>query len=141
MQCDNVFQLFSPVHLAWLYRCQSEGLEVTVTDLDSIEAAVPGAADDPLFAEFRALGKAGKLRRRSGRKPASIGTLARLWFAKREIEDEVRAILDRRRSGAERRSYNGIPPRVQAADYVAHEFYFHCTGRALLNRISKERIL
>lgn len=141
MEHENLFQLFTPIHLAYLYRQHDKGLEVVTADLDSIEAACPAANRDPLFAEYRALAAAGQLRRRPGRKPISIGVIARLWFAKQEIDDGVKAIRARRRAGKEYRPYNGDSPRVQAANYVAYNYYFFCTGRSLLNRISKERIL
>ena len=139
MAPDNPFQLFSPIHLAFLHRQHEKGLQVVSADLDSIEATCPDAASDPLFVYYRALAAAGRLNRRPGRKPISWGMKARLWFAKQEIDDEVKAIRARRRAGEEIRPYNGIPPRVQAADFVAHNFYFFCTGRSLLNRISRER--
>jgi len=141
MQYDNLSQLFSPIHLAYLYRMDEEGFQIMPSDLDSIEASQPMAIDDPLFADYRARATAGLLRRQAGRKPISHGAVARLWFAKQEINDEVRAILVRRRAGEEARPYNGDSPRVQAANLIAHEYYFHCTGRSLLNRISKEHIL
>ena len=136
----SVFDMFSPIHLAYLKRCAAEGLEVVSADLDSIERNHPAAAQDPLFIDYRGRAAAGLLRRQPGRKAASFGTYARLWFAKQEIGDWVKASRDRRRAGTETRLYNSDPPGLQAANFVAHEYYFHCTGRALLNRISKERI-
>lgn len=103
------FDMFSPIHLAWLYRRHDGGLDVTAADLDSIEIHCADASGDPLFVEYRRRAAAGLLRRRPGRKPATFGTLARLWFAKREIEDEVDAIRARRRSGEESRQYNADP--------------------------------
>lgn len=114
--------------------------EVVPADLDSIEANQPAAIDHPLFAEYRVRAAAGLLRRRPGRKSMTEGCLARLSLAKMVIAEEVKKMRDRRRSGAEHRPRNGIPPCIQAANFVAHEYYFHCSGRALLNRISKERI-
>ena len=140
MQHVNIYQLFSPIHLAYLYRMDSKGLQVVPSDLDSIEAACPDASSDPLFVHYRALAAAGGLRRKPGRKPISHGVKARLLFAKLEIDDEVKAILARRRAGVGVCSRYDDTPRVQAADYVAYNYYFHCTGRSLLNRISKERI-
>ena len=140
MELIGPFEMFSPIHLAWLYRRHDGGLEVTAADLDSIEIHCADATSDPLFIEYRRRAAAGLLRRRPGRKPATFGTLARLWFAEREIEDEVKAIHARRRSGESARQYNADPPGLQAANFVAHEFWFFCSGRTLLNRISKEHI-
>ena len=140
MEYDNLSQLFSPIHLAYLYRMDEKGFQVMPSDLDSIKASQPTAIDDLLFADYRARAAAGLLRRRPGRKPMTEGCLARLSLAKMVIKERVKAMSDRRRSGAEHRARNGIPPCIQAADFVAREFYFHCSGRALLNRISKERI-
>lgn len=140
MEHIGPYEMFSPIHLACLQRMHAGGLEVVPADLDSIERNHPAAVQDLLFVEYRGRAAAGLLRRRPGRKPASFGTYARLWFAKQEIEDWVRAIRARRRAGTETRLYNSDPPGLQAANFVAHEYYFHCTGRALLNRISKERI-
>ena len=141
MEHTNLFQLFSPIHLAFLYRQHEKRDQVVPADLNSIEASCPDAVKDPLFIEYRAMAAAGRLRRKPGRKPICIGRLVRLWLAKEEIDKEVKAIRARRRSGEECRPYNGDSPRVQAANFVAYNSYFHCTGRALLNRISKERIL
>ena len=140
MEHISPFQMFSPIHLACLQRMHAEEFEVVPADLDSIERNHPAAAQDPLFIDYRGRAAAGLLRRRPGRKAASFGTYARLWFAKQEIGDRVRASRARRRAGTETRLYNSDPPALQAANFVAHEYYFHCTGRALLNRISKERI-
>ena len=140
MEDIGPYEMFSPIHLACLQRMHAEGLEVVPADLDSIERNHPDATQDPLFIEYRRRAVADLLRRRPGRKAASFGTYARLWFAKQEIEDEVKAKRARRRAGTETRLYNADPPGLQAANFVAREFYFHCTGRALLNRISKERI-
>ena len=141
MEHDNIYQLFSPIHLAYLYRMDEKNLQIVPSDLDSIETACPDACRDPLFGHYRALAAAGRLRRKPGRKPISHGVSAKLWVAKQEINDEVKAIRERRRAGLERRPYNGDSPRIQAANLVARDYGFHCTGRSLLNRISKERIL
>lgn len=140
MEVIGPYQMFSPIHIAWLRWRDKNQQEVVPADLDSIQAHQPAAIDDPLFADYRLRAAAGLLRRRPGRKPMTDGCLARLSLAKMLIKEEVKETRDRRRSGAEHRPRNGIPPCIQAADYVAEEFYFHCTGRALLNRISKERI-
>ncbi|MBC8038613.1 MAG: hypothetical protein H7X89_15505 [Rhizobiales bacterium] len=136
----SVFEMFSPIHLAYLKRCHADGREVVSSDLDSIERHHPAAVQDPLFTEYRALAAAGLLRRRPGRKAPSFGTYARLWFAKGEIEDEVKAIWARRRSGLERRQYNSDPPGLIAASRIAWEYGFNCSGATLRARISKERI-
>ena len=45
----SVFDMFSPIHVAYLKRCAAEGLEVVPADLDSIERNHPAAAQDPLL--------------------------------------------------------------------------------------------
>lgn len=140
MECIGPFEMFSPIHLAYLERCDANGLEVLPADLDSIERNHLAAAHDPLFREYRRRAAAGLLRRRPGRKPPSFGTYARLWFAKMEIEEEVKAIHSRRRAGTEKRQYNADPPGLQAANLIAWDYRFNCTGATLRARISKERI-
>ena len=40
MIATNPYELFSPVHLAWLYRHYEKKLDVTGAELDSIEADI-----------------------------------------------------------------------------------------------------
>lgn len=135
----GVFEMFSPIHLAYLQRCDAKGLEVVPADLDSIEREHPAAVRDPLFIEYRGRAAAGLLRRRPGRKAATFGTYALLWFAKMEIADEVKAIWARRRAGTETRQYNAACPGLMAADRIASDYSFYCSGATLRARISQER--
>lgn len=41
MQFANPYDLFSPIHIDWLYRRHEKKLDVTTADLDSIEASCP----------------------------------------------------------------------------------------------------
>ena len=133
------YQMFSPIHIAWLRRRHEKQQDVTPADLDSIERSHLAAVRDPLFAEYRARVAAGLHRGRRGRKPATVGTYARLWFARKEIEDEVKAIRARRRAGTETLQYNAASPGLMAADRIAWDYSFYCTGATLRARISKER--
>jgi hypothetical protein len=139
MIANSPYELFSPIHLAWLYRCRDKNLDVTAADLDSIEMHQPRAAEDPLFVNFRALANAGRLYRRRGRKPLSLAGRARLWAAHFAIEDEKARIWIERRAGLLARSYGEDSPVHQAADIVAQQFRLG-SGRSLLNRLSRERI-
>lgn len=135
----SVFEMFSPIHLAYLKRCAAEGREAVPADLDSIERSHPAAAQDPLFIDYRGRAAAGLLRRRPGRRAATFGTYALLCFAKMEIADEVKAIWARRRAGTETRQYNAAPPGLLAANQIAWDYSFYCSGATLRARISKER--
>lgn len=139
MIATNPYQLFSPIHLAWLHRQRQKGLDVTAADLDSIERNQPEAVDDPLFAECRALADAGKLYRRRGRKALTLAGRLRLWAAYFAIEEEKARIWHERRCGKRERQYAEDSPIHQAADLVAREFRMGC-GRSLINRLSRERI-
>ena len=139
MIATNPYELFSPVHLAWLYRHYEKKLDVTGAELDSIEANDTGATADPLFAHYRTLKGAGRLYRRRGRKPLTMAGRLRLWAARFEIEDVREEILSERRTGRRVRGYGEDSPIHQAADIVAKEFRLGC-GRSLLNRLSRERI-
>lgn len=137
MIATNPYQLFSPIHVAWLYRCRENGLDVTAADLDLIERRQPQAVDDPLFAECRALANAGRLYRRRGRKPT--GGRGMLWYAYFAIEEERQRIWDERRSGKRERQYAEDSPIHQAAEIVARELRFG-SGRSLLNRLAREGV-
>ena len=139
MELIGPFEMFSPIHLACLRRRHEKQQDVPPADLDAIERSDPAAIHDPLFAEYRAREAAGLLRIRPGRKPATYGTYARLWFARMEIEDEVKAIRARRRAGTETLQYNAASPGLMAADRIAWDYTFYCTGATLRARISKER--
>jgi hypothetical protein len=139
MNASNPYELFSPIHPAWLYRGHAKKLDVTAADLKSIEKHYPQVADDPLFAEYRARAAAGKLYRRRGRKPKSSLDYLRLWQAHFSIEEEKKRIWTLRRSGVCRRKPYEQAPIHQAAELVARQMRFG-TGRALLNRLSLERI-
>jgi hypothetical protein len=139
MEHIGPFQMFSPIHLAYLKGRHADGLDVVPSDLDSVEREHPAAVQDSLFIEYRERAAAGLLRRRPGRKAPSFGTYARLWFAKMEIEDEVKAIWARRRAGTETRQYNAASPGLMAADRIAWDYSFYCSGATLRARISKER--
>jgi hypothetical protein len=139
MRVENPYQLFSPIHLAWLYRRREKKLDVTAADLDSIERNHPRAVDDPLFVKCRALADAGQLYRRRGRKPLSIAGRLRLWAARFAIEEETARIWEERRSGRRRRAYGEDSPIHQAAESVAREFRSGA-GRSLLNQLSREGV-
>ena len=139
MHAENPYQLFSPIHLAWLYRRREKQLDVTAADLDSIERHQPEALDDSLFAHCRALADAGKLYRRRGRKPLSIVGRLRLWAACFEIEEAKARIWEERKSGGRRRAYGEDSPIHQAAELVARQFRSGA-GRSLLNQLSREGI-
>lgn len=134
---QNAYQLFSPIHLAWLYRQRGKGLDVTAADLDCIERNQPEAVNDQVFAECRALADAGKLYRRRGRKP--MRGRGMLWYAYFAIEEEKARIWQERRIGERERAYGEDSPIHQAAEIVARELRFG-SGRSLLNRLSRERI-
>ena len=106
-------------------------------DLDSIEATFPGAAQDPLFVEYRARADAGTLRRRPGRKPITIPQLLRLWAVRFAIEDETRAIWDKRRSGEARRMRGDREPYYQAVEIIIERFKLYCAPETLVNRLSR----
>lgn len=133
---ENPYQLFSPIHLAWLYRRREKSFDVTAGDLDSIERNQPEAINDPLFAECRALAKAGKLYRRRGRKPVSPEN-GLLCFARFWILDEMEAIHARRRAGLEQRARSDFEPCYQAAEIVARRMRLPYSGRWLVKKISK----
>jgi len=139
MIASNPYELFTPIHLAWLYRHHEKRLDVIAADLDSIEANDPNAMADPLFAHYRSLQVAGRLYRRRGRKPLTMAGRARLWAARFAIEDKKDEILADRRSGRRVRGYGEDSPIHQPADIVARELRFG-SGRSLLNRLSRERI-
>ena len=139
MHAENPYQLFSPIHLAWLYRRREKKLDVTAADLDSIERNHLGAVDDPLFAECRALADAGKLYRRRGRKPISTADKLRLWSAYFAIQDEKARIWMERRSGERERKLIEQCPIHEAAEIVAREFR-KGTGESLLKQLSREGI-
>jgi hypothetical protein len=139
MIANSPYELFSPIPLAWLYRCRDKNLDVTAADLDSIEMHQAEAIHDPLFREYRELASLGRLYRRRGRKPLSLAGRARLWAAHFAIEDEKARIWAGRREGLRTRSYGEDSPVHQAADIVAQLFRLG-SGRSLLNRLSRERI-
>jgi len=137
MEFIGPFQLFSPIHPAWLYRQHDKKRDVTSADLDSIEAAFPSAASDPLFAEYRARAEASTLRRRPGRKPLTIPEFLRLWAVRFAIEDEMSEIWAKRRSGEARRMRGDREPYYQAVEIVIERFKLYCTPEALVNRLSR----
>ena len=136
MIAENPYQLFSPIHPAWLYCRHEKKLDVTSADLDSIERNFPAAGHDPLFAHYRSLAAAKKLYRRRGRKPASR---ALGWLAYFAIEDEKARIWAERRSGMRERRRGDPSPVHEAAEVVARRMRFG-SGQSLLNRLSREGI-
>jgi hypothetical protein len=135
------YQLFSPIHRAWLYRCDEQKCDVTVADLDSIEASDPRATDDILFSDYRRRADAGKLYRRRGRKPMTNAEYLRLWHARFEIEVEVQAIYSRRRAGMEHRLRSDREPCYLAAETIARRLKMPITGQWLVKKISKAGIV
>ena len=136
MIAENPYQLFSPIHPAWLYRRHGKKLDVTSADLDSIVRNFPAAENDPLLAHYRSLAAANKLYRRRGRKPGGRGIL---WFAYFAIEEEKARIWDERRSGLRERRREDPSPVHEAAEIVARRMRL-ASGLSLLNRLSRERI-
>ena len=137
MEFIGPYQILSPIHTAFLY-CQHERKrDVTSADLDSIEAAFPLAASDPLFAKYRARAEAGTLRRRPGRKPITIPEFLRLWAVRFAIEDETSEIWARRRSGEVSRMRGDREPYYQAVEIVIERFKLYCTPESLVNRLSR----
>jgi len=139
MIATNPYQLFTPTHLAWLYRRHDRKLDVTAADLDSIQLHDVNATADPLFTRYRRLQVAGRLYRRRGRKPLTMAGRLRLWAARFAIDDAREKIHADRRSGRRVRAYGEDSPIHEAADMVALEFRLGC-GRSLLNRLSREGI-
>lgn len=136
MHSANIYEVFSPIHVAWLHRQVRDGLEVTAADLDSIEAAQPEAIHDPLFAEYRRKADSGKLYRKRGPKPLTNVQFLRLWQARFDILDEMEAIRSRRGSGAASRCRGDLEPCYQAAETVARRFRMHISGRSLVKKLS-----
>ena len=139
MIAETPYQLFTPIHPAWLHRCHEQQLDVTAADLDSIEANFPDARADPLFAEYRSRADAGKLHRKRGRKPLSLAGRFRLWAAFFQIEEERIRIRNERQTGKRLRQPFEESPIHQAAEIVARRFRLG-SGRSLLNRLSREGI-
>ncbi|WP_379551962.1 hypothetical protein [Qipengyuania sp. DGS5-3] len=132
----TAYEMFEPVHIAWLHRRHPRGLDVMPSDLDSILAHMPGASVDALYREYRARQAAGKLHKKRGRKPMTCLDYLRLWAARFEIEEEVARIKSGRSAGMTVRGYGDDAPCVQAAEIVARRFRYG-SGRALLNQHSK----
>jgi hypothetical protein len=139
MQHVDPYQVFTPIHVAWLYRRDDKKLDVTAADLASISAAFPEAKNDELFNKYAAKAAEGALRRRPGRKPLTPLRFLRLWAAKFEIEDETQQIWKLRREGLRPRRPFEKAPVVQAAEIVARKFRFG-SGASLLNLLSRHRI-
>lgn len=140
MQALTAYQMFSPIHVAWLHRRREHRLDVSSADLDSIEAESPDAINDPLFADYRSRANAGKLHRRRGRKPMSNAEYLRLWHARFEILDEVEAIHERRRNGSDPRMPGDLEPCFQAAETVARRMRLPMGGEWLVRKLSKAGI-
>jgi hypothetical protein len=136
MTAISPFQMFSPIHLAWLYRCHEKGLDVTAADLASIEAHRPEAVEDPLFADYRSRADSGNLCRRRGRKPIWTRGFGRLICAAVLIDQEVETIWADRRAGLRVRMRGDESPIHEAAENVARELGYG-TGRSLLNLLSR----
>ena len=134
MNHGSLYELFLPIHPAWLYRRKKYGQDVVPADLDSIEANYPEAIHDPLFNDYRRRASAGTLRRRPGRKPLSIATRVRLQHASFEIDYEMQAIWARRRSGERERTRSDLEPCFEAAGTVAGRMGFS-SGRSLYQRL------
>lgn len=133
------YEVFSPIHPAYLRYLLKNDRDVTAAHLDSIECHFPNAMMDPLFAEHRARSNAGKLYLKRGRKPQSInrGMLWMIFFA---IEEERERIWAERRNKSRTRLRGGASPGIEAAQTVADRLRLNCTGEALLNRLARERI-
>lgn len=136
MHFATPYQLFSPIHVAWLYRRVRDGLDVTSADLNSIEAAQPEAIRDALLKNRRKLADKGQLYRRRGRKPVPR---ARLWAAWCAIQDEKDLIWAERQKGSRVRQRSDDSPIHEAAEKIARTYRFG-SGRSLLNLLARHRI-
>jgi hypothetical protein len=135
-KAKSIYDIFSPVHTAWLHRRDEKGLDVTGADLESIETHFPDAMRDPLFVTYQTSSAAGTLKKRRGRKPVTPAGRFGLWHARFEIEDRVGEIRKERRSGVRPRQPFEECPIHQAAEEVARKLRYG-SGRSLLNRLSK----
>lgn len=138
MEAVSPYQLFSPIHVAWLHRRDQLGLDVMPADLDSIAAHQADAITDPLFVDYLARAAAGQLRRKRGRKPIWERGFGRLIWADILVDDEVEAIWSDRRSGQRKRQRCDESPIHEAAEKVARELRYG-SGRSLLNLLSRHR--
>lgn len=136
MEIITPYDMFSPIHLAWLYRRHEKGQDITAADLRSIAENQPEAVNDSLYRELSAKAAAGTLKRRRGRKPILESHLARLAFANVLIDEEVEAIWADRRSGRRARLRSDESPIHEAAETVARLLRFS-SGRSLLNHLSR----
>lgn len=138
MEAVSPYQLFSPIHVAWLHRRDRLGLDVRPAELDSIAANQTDATTDPLFVEYLARAAAGELRRKRGRKPIWERGFGRLMWASILLDDEVDAIWADRHSGSRMRLRCDESPIHEAAEKVARELRYG-SGRSLLNLLSRHR--
>ncbi len=138
MEAVSPYQIFSPIHVAWLHHRDRLGLDVLPADLDSIAANQADAITDSLFVEYFARAAAGQLRRKRGRKPVREQGFGRLTWAGILLDDEVDAIWADRRSGNRKRLRSDESPIHEAAEMVARELRYG-SGRSLLNLLSRHR--
>lgn len=138
MEAVSPYELFSPIHVAWLHRRDRLGLEVMPAELDSIAANQADAVSDALFVEYLDRAAAGRLRRKRGRKSIWERGFGRLIWAGILVDDEVEAIWSDRRSGHRKRQRCDDSPIHEAAEKVARELRYG-SGRSLLNLLSRHR--
>lgn len=139
MKLLTLYDMFSPIHVAWLHRRDGRGGDVTASDLDSIESHHPEAVSDPLFTSYRKRADAGQLHRKRGRKPIWTHGYGRLICAGVLLDDEVEAIWTARKSGRRVRQRTDESPIHEAAEKVARTLGYG-TGRSLLNLLSRHRM-
>lgn len=139
MKAVSPYQMFSPIHVAWLYQRREAGKDITAADIESIAANQADAVNDPLFRDLAAKAAAGRLQRRHGRKSIWDRGLGRLTWASLLIDDEVSSIWNERRSNRRIRQRTDESPIHEAAETVARELRYG-SGRSLLNLLSRHRL-
>nr|WP_294848154.1 hypothetical protein [uncultured Sphingomonas sp.] len=139
MKAVSPYQMFSPIHVAWLYHRRETGKDITAADLASIAANQADAPDDPLFRDLAAKAAARNLQCRRGRKFIWDHGFGRLTWASLLIDDEVRSIWHERRSNRRIGQRTDESPIHEAAETVARELQYG-SGRSPLNHPSRHQL-
>ena len=139
MHCESPFYLFDPSSIGSLYRRDRAGEMVPMADLKRIFDNDPDLFRDPVLQKhFDAALSGHQPKKPLGRKPLSFSHEVRILGADGAVRERAAAIKAARKANGQRER-TALAPVVEAANQIANEWRFNCSGLTLLNKISSQK--
>ena len=137
MNPNTIHYMFDPNSIGWLHHRHKERKEIRKEDIIRLLEEDADNVLDPLLQDYLLPALKGELNGKRGRPPLSLGRRVRYYAASMAYEERLAEFQRERDEGVRVREANELEPSIQVAQEVADEFQLGCSGRSLLNVISR----